>query len=217
MSEDHPAPAVAEAPGFSTERMAMFTDAIFAIAMTLLVVEIKRPDEADLRTAATLGRFLLNEWSSFLAFLIAFFVLWAAWRRHNALTDQVAHWNRLTLSLHGPLLILVAFLPFATAVIGVEVDNPLALTLFAGAEALLGACEAAIKVTVYRAGLLKPDADRSLVRRNAGASIGVSAYFLLTAVLAWSVPHMAFAWLLAPLAARAGSRLAVGRRRPAPA
>lgn len=215
----HPqAESARETPGFGAERMAMFTDAIFAIAATLLVIEIKRPEHADLESAGALGRFLLGEWSSFLAFGLAFFLLWGVWRRHNALTDQVVRWDRATMAVHGPLLLLVALLPFPTALVGGEgIRNPLALTVFAGTESALVFCEAAIKEFACRNGLLKPDADPARVRSSGAASLAVGGYFVLTAVLAWWIRDIYVAWIFAPLVAVLGRSVSDRlRRRAAP-
>ncbi|HEY3683669.1 MAG TPA: TMEM175 family protein [Streptosporangiaceae bacterium] len=205
MAADPQAEPVGATPGFGAERMAMFTDAIFAIAATLLVIEIKRPEHADLVSPGALGAFLLREWSSFLAFALAFFLLWGVWRRHNALTDQITRWNRATMALHGPLLLLVALLPFPTALVGGEgIRNPLALSVFAGTESALVFCEAAIKECACRAGLVKPGIDPAAVRASGAASIAVGGYFVLTAVLAWWVRDIYFAWIFAPLVAVLG-------------
>ena len=145
--ESQAAPVIAKTPGLTTERMAMFTDAVFAITMTLL----------------------LDEWP--------------------------------------------AFLPFSTSLGGGEgIQNPLAVSLFAGALAVLVCCEAAIKAIVVRAGLLRAGADPGNVRRGVGASMTVGRYFVLTAVLSWWVHAIAIARVFAPLAAMVGGRLA-GRRR----
>ncbi|WP_436761300.1 TMEM175 family protein [Streptosporangium sp. V21-05] len=101
-------------PGRSHERVGAFTDAVFAIAMTLLVIEIPRPEgpEAEAMEAgeggdrmAVAGRlwdFLAQNSWVFLAFVVAFLMLWAAWRQHHKVFDQLTHVPQRTLNLHVP-------------------------------------------------------------------------------------------------------------------
>jgi len=87
VSEDSARPVRA---GHTAERIGYFTDAVFAIAMTLLVIEIPRPDAADFsaggrgsKTEAFRGlwHFLLAQRAAFFAYVLAFYILWIVWRR----------------------------------------------------------------------------------------------------------------------------------------
>ncbi|MEV5752653.1 TMEM175 family protein [Actinoallomurus sp. NPDC052308] len=207
------APESTLAPGHTPERLAMFTDAIFAIAMTLLVIEIKRPEGEALKDTASLWRFLTHEWESFFVFVLAFVLLWTVWRRHHVLMDQVVRLNRAFTAWHAPLLLLVAFLPFPTALIGEAFDNPLAICVFALSEAAVLICEGALKEIAHRTPVLSEHADRAQVRRGANSSWAVGAFFVVMGALAWSVPGIPVAWLLAPFAAAYGGALIERLRR----
>ncbi|MGW0870999.1 TMEM175 family protein [Streptomyces sp. NPDC002740] len=192
-------------PGFSPERLAFFTDAIFAIAMTLLAVELERPDEQELASARALGRFLVDQRGSYLAFALAFVLLWSVWRRHHKLMDQVGELSKAFAAWHAPFLLLVAFLPFPTAVMGASITNPLAETLFAGTMAAMVFCEAVIKEISSSAGLLT--GDPAATRRHADGSWGVGLWFVLSAGAAWLFPYAFVLWFFAPLAATYGGAL----------
>jgi uncharacterized membrane protein len=187
--------------------MGAFTDAIFAIAMTLLVVEIKRPDDSQTKSASALGHFLAHEWDSFFAFALAFVLLWGVWRRNHMLLDQVDRLTPAMAAWHGPLLLLAAFMPFSTALIGVTASNPLAVCLFAGTEAALVFCEAALKETAHRSSVLSDGADPKAIRLSASRSWAIGVFFAATALLTWWVPDMPFAWLATSLVALYGGAL----------
>lgn len=198
-------------PGLSPERLAFFTDAIFAIAMTLLAVELQRPDDKDLVSARALGTFLVDQRSSFLAFALAFVLLWSVWRRHHKLMDRVDELSSAFAAWHAPFLLLVAFLPFPTAVIGAKISNPLAETLFAGTMAAMVFCEAVIKE--ISAGSLPSTGIPRGSRQHPDASWGVGLWFALSAGLAWVTPYAFVLWFFAPLAATYGGPLISRLRR----
>ncbi|CAM5484578.1 DUF1211 domain-containing membrane protein [Streptomyces spiroverticillatus] len=193
-------------PGLSPERLVFFTDALFAIAMTLLAVELERPDAEELTSARALGHFLLEQRGSYLAFALAFVLLWSVWRRHHKLMDQVVVLSKPFVGWHAPFLLLVAFLPFPTAVMGLSITNPLAQTLFAGTMAAMVLCEAVIKEIAAGSGLVG-DADPARTRRHANGSWAVGAWFLLSVGVAWLTPYAFLMWFLAPLAASYGGAL----------
>jgi uncharacterized membrane protein len=204
-------------PGLTHERVGMFTDAVFAIAMTLLVIEIPRPeghsggDGADrMAMARELWRFLGENAGIFLAFLIAFLVLWATWRQHHRLFDQITRVSQGMLRIHIPLLILVVVLPYPTALIGESPLNPLSVTLFAGTEAGLLFCQAGLNLAVVRGGVARPGADIYHLRVTAMMLTAVGVFWLITAALSWAVDGVPYLWLLTPLIILVGNR--AGRR-----
>ncbi|MEU1671209.1 TMEM175 family protein [Streptomyces roseifaciens] len=192
-------------PGSSPERLAFFTDAIFAIAMTLLAVELERPHEKELASARALGSFLADQQGSYLAFALAFVLLWSVWRRHHKLMDQIGGLSKAFTAWHAPLLLLVAFLPFPTALIGASIGNPLAQTLFAGTMAAMVFCEAVLKEIAGSAGLVTGDPAEA--HRHAGDSWGVGLWFALSIGFAWLFPYAFVLWFVAPLAATYGGAL----------
>jgi uncharacterized membrane protein len=200
-------------PGLSPERLAFFTDAIFAIAMTLLAVELERPDAEERASGRALWDFLVDQRGSYVAFALAFVLLWSAWRRHHQLMDRVDRLSKAFAFWHAPFLLLVAFLPFPTAVIGASITNPMAQTLFAGSMAAMACCEAVVKELAVTAGLVTD--DPAATRRGAAASWTVGLWFGASAALAWLFTYAFAMWFLAPVAAGWGSTLAVrfGTRR----
>ena len=92
--------------GKALERLIFFSDAIFAIAMTLLVLDIPRP-----RSGADLTTFLTTHDGKFIAFFISFWVIALFWLGHHRLFRYVRHYDHGLLMLNLGLLFCVAFLP----------------------------------------------------------------------------------------------------------
>ena len=91
-------------------RLEAFGDGVFAIAITLLVLEIATP---ELRGGSLL-RGLAHEWPSFLAYGISFFTIGTVWLSHNAITRSLRGVDDAFLRLNLLLLFFVAFLPYPT-------------------------------------------------------------------------------------------------------
>ncbi|MFN8625766.1 MAG: TMEM175 family protein [Candidatus Binatia bacterium] len=94
-----------------TNRLEAFSDGVFAIAITLLVLEIKVPP------VQALGLGLLNLWPSYLAYAISFVVIGAIWVNHHAMFDWIVRADQTLLLLNTLQLMFIAFLPFPTAVL----------------------------------------------------------------------------------------------------
>ncbi|MEU7139234.1 TMEM175 family protein [Nocardia sp. NPDC046473] len=192
---------------FSAHRMGAFADAVLAIAITLLVIEIKRPEGEALASPHALAEFLWHEKASFVAFALAFFLLWSVWRRHHILIDEVDRLDRATTAAHAPLLLFAAFLPFPTAIFGHASDNKLAACLFAATAAALFGSEAVMKEFAWRRAILRPGVDPLQIRVSANASASVTFVFALTAALVWITPWIWYIWFFVPLAAAFGGKL----------
>jgi uncharacterized membrane protein len=215
------------AAGRTAERFGFFTDAVFAIAMTLLVIEIPRPTgnafhvgQGVSKTQAfdRLWHFLVLEHNSFYAYLLAFSMLWIVWRQHHILLDQVSGLSSAMVGWHFPLLLLAAFLPYATTVMGHFHDNPMAaLLLWAVVWGLL-LSRSVIQTMASRDHVLLPDVDQAQYRESLVVSWIVVGYWTLTVALVWWTPWVEILWFLTvPVGtvARIVCRRAFGSAEPA--
>ena len=93
-------------------RVVAFTDAVIAIAVTLLVLEMRPPQDT---------RHLLHGlaalWPSYASYVITFMLIGQVWANHHVMFDHIRHADRLVLFLSTVLLMDIAFLPFAAAVL----------------------------------------------------------------------------------------------------
>ena len=95
-----------------TTRLVTFSDGVFAISITLLVLEIRPPaDDEDLLHG------LLDLWPSDLAYVVTFLFIGQVWVNHHVMFDHIRAADRIVLLLNTVLLMAVAFLPFATSVL----------------------------------------------------------------------------------------------------
>ena len=93
-------------------RLEAFSDGVFAIAITLLVLEITIPAVKG----EHLLRELLNEWPVYLAYFVSFMTIGAVWMEHSALVDALDHIDGVFMRLNLVLLLFCAFLPFPTRI-----------------------------------------------------------------------------------------------------
>jgi len=95
-----------------TGRLVAFSDAVFAITITLLVLEIRPPTDYS-----NLLHGLTELWPSYLAYGVTFLFIGQVWANHHVMFDQIRAADRVVLLLNTLLLMAVAFLPFATSVL----------------------------------------------------------------------------------------------------
>jgi len=95
-----------------TSRLVSFSDAVFAITITLLVLEIRPPADYT-----NLLHGLAELWPSYLAYAVTFLFIGQVWANHHVMFDHILAADRVVLLLNTVLLMVVAFLPFATSVL----------------------------------------------------------------------------------------------------
>ncbi len=99
---------------FPTDRVLYFSDAIFAIAITLLVLEIKLPTTDDVRTFGIDG-ILESRIPNLIGFFISFFVTALFWRAHLQISKHLKEMSNSLLWINLWLLLFVVLMPFSTA------------------------------------------------------------------------------------------------------
>jgi hypothetical protein len=95
-----------------TGRLVAFSDAVFAITITLLILEIRPPTDYS-----NLLHDLLALWPSYLAYGVTFLFIGQVWANHHVMFDHIRAADRVVLLLNTLLLMSVVFLPFATSVL----------------------------------------------------------------------------------------------------
>jgi len=100
-----------------TGRVEAFSDGVMAIAITLLVLDLKVPSDAETREAGSLVAALGQHWPSYLAYLAAFLTIGIIWLNHRAFVDKIQRFDNRLHWLNLALLLGIATLPFPTALL----------------------------------------------------------------------------------------------------
>ena len=121
-----------------TARIEAFSDGVFAIAITLLIIEVHVPAREH---AETLGHELLRIWPSYLGYLTSFLTIGVMWINHHYVFELIDRVDRTMLLLNTLLLMLIAFVPFPTAVLAqfIETGGARAAAVLYGATLTLTA------------------------------------------------------------------------------
>jgi uncharacterized membrane protein len=125
-------------PQSDTARIEAFSDGVFAIAITLLIIEVHVPGREH---ADALGHELLHLWPSYLGYLTSFLTIGVMWINHHYVFSLIDRVDRTMLLLNTTLLLMIAFVPFPTAVLAqfVETDGARAAAVLYGATLTLTA------------------------------------------------------------------------------
>jgi len=193
------------------ERLVLFSDAVFAIAITLLVLELKVPDRESIRSAGGLAAALFGELPKFAAFFISFAVIGFYWIAHHRMFRHIRRCNGTLLALNLLLLLFVAFLPFPVALFGSFRREPTAIAFYAISMALTGlSLNLLWWYATRKRRLVAPDLDRAVVRHVQFRAAAPPLVFAISMPLAFAHANWAmFSWLLVvPLLRIVGGRLA---------
>jgi uncharacterized membrane protein len=114
-----------ESPNVATRRLEAFSDAVFAIAITLLALTLQVPVLRTV-TAHALAAELSARWPTYLSFLLSFLTLLIAWVYHHRLLEGTKHVGTGLLFTNGILLLAVSSVPFPTALLGAYLTTPAA-------------------------------------------------------------------------------------------
>lgn len=100
-----------------TSRLEAFSDGVFAIAITLLILEIKVPSKDAMHSPGDLWHALRNLWPSYFAFTYSFGTILVAWVNHHKAFKLVHRTSRSFMYANGFLLLTITFVPFPTALL----------------------------------------------------------------------------------------------------
>jgi uncharacterized membrane protein len=136
-----------------TSRLEAFSDGVFAIAITILVLAIQAPPKTD-----HLLERLLDLWPSYLAYIISFLLIGLLWANHHVMFEHIVKTDRLLMFINTLLLAIVAFIPFITEVVALSFRNgdgqSIAIAVYGATLVLGGLCFNGIWRHAYRGGLM---------------------------------------------------------------
>jgi uncharacterized membrane protein len=151
---------------FSKARLEMLCDGIFAIAMTLLVLELKPPDLPRQASSAEILHALREHGLAFIGFGLSFLLAGQFWILHHVSFNYLRRANRPLALLTIPFLMFVSLLPFSTSMLtAFSLRQPVGLLFYFGNQFMLALLLAAQWLLASRQGLLT-ESDGSRKRRQ---------------------------------------------------
>ena len=145
--------------GLRTGRLEAFSDGVFAIAVTLLVLDLALPASASKH----LLRSIAELWPSYLAYVASFSTIGATWLGHNAITEYLERVNTVFVRLNLLLLLVISFLPFPTRLfadyIGQDSNERVAATIYGLTFLLASTLLLVLWRYALHAGLVRPEAE----------------------------------------------------------
>jgi TMEM175 potassium channel family protein len=165
-----------------TARLEAFSDGVFAIAITLLVLDLAVP--ATQHSAQHLLNAIVDQWPGYLGYIVSFSTVGAIWLGHNAITDYLDRADVTLLRLNLLLLLFVSFLPFPTRLLSEYVTSDraeqVAVTFYGLTLLIAGALLSLFWRYALRARLVRPDAkDEEITLLTHRLTPGLAGYGLL--------------------------------------
>lgn len=173
-------------------RLEAFSDSVFAVALTLLIFNLKVPDT----TSSHLGKALSHNWPSYAAFLVSFLSIGVCWVNHHSIFDHVEMVDRELLYVNLALLFGIVLIPFSTSLAATwyrqGADSKWAVAIY---------CAIWVYTSVIYATILRHLLDHEHLSKSINSArlriilrksyVGVLVYILAT-LLAFVFPIVAF-------------------------
>ena len=182
-----------ETPKIGTDRLVTLTDGLFAIAMTILVLELAVPVVEHGLSDGELGEMLLEMWPEFLIYGLSFLVLGMFWLMHHDIFDAVVHYAFALQWMNVAFLMFAALIPFSTALFGEHGATPETALVY-GVNMLAITLSNWGMWTYAATGhrLVRPDLDPALIRAPSLMGRAYVVALLIPIALAFVSPLASF-------------------------
>ena len=181
--------------GRELDRIVFFSDAVFAIAITILVLDIRVPDGLS---PAELPAEVLGLWPKYLGYAISFLVLAVYWQAHHRVFKPIRGYDGTLVWLNFFFLMAIAFLPFPTSLLGEYGGQRISVAVYganAAAASLLLSAISWYAIKGHR--LVSHDLDEEQGRLRWLQGLAVAAVFLASIGVSFFSPTAAmYSWLL---------------------
>lgn len=209
-----------ESASSAAERLTYFSDAVIAIAITLLALELPIPEEPAGDPGEQMSEMLafFGEHSDeYFAFLISFVVIAIHWSTHFRVFRYLASISRRLLQLNLFWLLLIVVTPFTTKIISLGESNLLRFSIYAGTQGLQFLVFALIVRYLIKERLMREGFDTSRLYGSLRGVLPMAAAFLFSIPVYALVDRWAFlVWIVTPVIAGQVFRIRAARGRPVP-
>ncbi|HTY80863.1 MAG TPA: TMEM175 family protein [Candidatus Bathyarchaeia archaeon] len=184
---------------WSTGRLEAFSDGVFAIAITLLVLELSVPE----RGFEDLWKGIADQWPSYLAYITSFVTIGGMWMAHHGIFRRLASADGMVMRLNILLLMLVSFLPFPTKLMAEAIDKTThaerAAVIFYGLVLLaISLVTGALwRYVAAHRDLIEPEVSDDEIRTITALTTPNIGFYVAVVLLAFIAPQVAaFGYLL---------------------
>lgn len=189
MHEDLDSLTTEEQPQLGVERVATFSDAVFAIAMTLLVLTIEIPDIPQDQVSTALPNVITDQWHSFFSFALSFVIIGLYWMSHHRHFEHIVRHDGTLLWLNLLFLLSICFLPFPTGLLGSYGGHYLPVVIYAGTNIAIGLFNTALWTYAWRGHrLVRSTLDLREARKGSELMLVPAAIFALSIPIALVSP-----------------------------
>jgi len=162
-----------------------FSDGVFAIAITLLVLELKVPELGTAGgSAAALGKALWQQWPSYVGLVTSFFTILIMWVHHHAILRNVCRTDAWLHFANGCLLLGITFVPYPTSVLASYLETPaakMAAGFYAATFVFIAICFYLFIRAAFRKPLLSSTASEEFIAKTChNYMFGPPLYLLAT-------------------------------------
>jgi uncharacterized membrane protein len=184
--------------GRELDRIVNFSDGVFAIVITLLVLDIRVPDIPEGLISQELPSRILDLEPKFLSYVISFLVIAIYWQAHHRVFRPIRSYDSTLLWLNVLFLMAISFLPFPTSLLGEYGEEQLSVVIYAATAAV--ASLLLVSISWYAAAehrLVSSDLDDEAERIQRVQGLAVPVVFLLSIGISFFSPRAAmYSWLL---------------------
>jgi len=184
---------------FDKSNMTNFSDAVIAIAITLLVLELKLPMLPGRDVNAEFFSLLYSELGVLVSYLVGFFVIASLWYAYHRFMKYVVRLDGQTVILNLVFVLFIAFLPFPTSILGLYPTSPAVVIFFALTLACVSFTFLLMRSLTVKNGNLAPGTDPGIVKAMNQQSLVSFTMALLSIPVAFVNPVVSvLMWIFAP-------------------
>jgi uncharacterized membrane protein len=187
---------------FATSRVVFFSDAVLAIAITLLALALPLPRSTGATTNHQMVDALADNWDSYLAFVVSFAVIGNHWAAHRRVFRYVSRVNHRIGQLTLLWLLMMVLTPFAARLLAGSGGFGVRFTLYALIQIIAWICLVLMSRVVIHADLLRPDAPEAARHPDNVVSITVIVMFALAIPVAFFTAWAFALWAVIPVLVR---------------